>query len=327
MKNSFKIFVIAVMVSLLSPRMTAQVKVSARLDSLQMVMGRLNTLNIEVVEPNSSKGVFPQFSNPAEPGGSVGVCGDSVEIRTAYTADTVDVGNGRRKINFKYPVQAFDSGYFRLPEILYVSGNDTARSGSVALQVVPVKVAETDSISDYATYAEPAGSQFFDFVPDWLADFWWLILIVLLSLVAFLFVILRKKKKIPSIVKPKPEPHPYDVAVKALEKLREKKLWEQGLEKQYYTELTDIIRIYLSKRFHINAMEMTSKQIMQTLAADKELKEKRGYVRQILDMADFVKFAKVRPLPQDNVASWERAMDFVKETRPEPAAEEKGGKS
>ena len=50
-------------------------------------------------------------------------------------------------------------------------------------------------------------------------------------------------------------------------------------------------------------MEMTSRQILAGLYKNEELKDKRHYFRQILDMADFVKFAKVRPLPADNIAS------------------------
>ena len=126
------------------------------------------------------------------------------------------------------------------------------------------------------------------------------------------------------IIPPKPEPSPYETAMSALASLKEKKLWEQGMEKEYFTELTEILRVYLNRRFGINAMEMTSRQIMASLASNKDIKEKRSYVRQILDMADFVKFAKVRPLPADNIASYDNAVKFVEETKPvEPTEEEK----
>ena len=109
---------------------------------------------------------------------------------------------------------------------------------------------------------------------------------------------------------------PHEAALAALSKLKEKKLWERGMEKEYFTELTEILRIYLDKRFGINAMEMTSRQIMQTLGANREVSDKRQMVRQILDMADFVKFAKVRPLPADNVAAFDNAVKFVEATAP-----------
>ncbi|MDE5633555.1 MAG: hypothetical protein K2I51_02675, partial [Muribaculaceae bacterium] len=45
------------------------------------------------------------------------------------------------------------------------------------------------------------------------------------------------------------------------------------------------------------------------------------YMRNILQIADFVKFAKVRPLPDANVRAFNEALQFVEETRPAPEAE------
>ncbi len=94
------------------------------------------------------------------------------------------------------------------------------------------------------------------------------------------------------------------------------------MEKEYFTELTDVLRVYLFGRFGINAMEMTSRQILGALKNNKETRDKRDYIRQILNMADFVKFAKVRPLPDDNIASFENALKFVEETKPLPPADD-----
>lgn len=114
---------------------------------------------------------------------------------------------------------------------------------------------------------------------------------------------------------------PYELAMHRLGQLRERRLAESGHEKEYYTELTDILRQYLEGRFGINAMEMTSREIMDRLY-DSDVKDKRDYVRQILHVADFVKFAKVRPLPADNIAAFDNAVRFVEETKPVPVAEE-----
>lgn len=134
---------------------------------------------------------------------------------------------------------------------------------------------------------------------------------------------LRRYKKEGTVLKKKPEPTPYETAMRELKELKAKNLWEQGLEKEYFTRLTDILRIYLDRRFGINAMEMTSREIMDRLY-ESDVKDKRDYVRQILSVADFVKFAKVRPLPADNIAAYENAVKFVEETKPEPVAEENG---
>lgn len=88
------------------------------------------------------------------------------------------------------------------------------------------------------------------------------------------------------------------------------------MEKEYFTELTDILREYLFARFGINAMEMTTRQIMDKIY-ESDLRDKRDYVKQILNVADFVKFAKVRPLPADSIAAYDNAEKFIEETIPQ----------
>lgn len=296
----------------------SSVTVKASLDSVNLEMGRMTTLHLEVSQPKGVKGQFPLLSKINEMG-IIPICGDSVELRSPSKIDTVDNGN---LLNIKYdvPVQAFDSGYYKLPEFVYVSGNDSVKSNSVGLKVYPVNVTADTPIKPYAGIAEPEGANIFDAVPSWMTDLWWLWIIVVLAIFAFIYTF-RKYRKDGYIIPKKPEPTPYEVATMSLRDLKAKKLWEQGLEKEYFTELTDILREYLYRRFGINAMEMTSRQILASLKANKELKDKRQYFRQILGMADFVKFAKVRPLPDDNVAAFDNAVKFVEETKPVPVEE------
>lgn len=293
--------------------------VKAHLDSTTMMMGRIGTLQLVVEESKSTSGHFPLFRKYLEQG-YASVCGDSVEMRMPVPVDTVDLGTQRRLL-FAVPVQSFDSGAYVLPPFEYVVGNDTARSNTVALKVVPVKVSADDQISDYAGTADPEDPSFWDWVPDWLLDFWWIIIIALLAIVAFIYA-MRRYRKQGSLLPRKPEPTPYEEASKALRELKQKGLWEQGMEKEYFTELTEILRRYLYRRFGINALEMTSREILHSLSQNPETKDKRPYFRQILDMADFVKFAKVRPLPDDNIASYDNAVRFVEETKPVPVADD-----
>ncbi|MDE6445014.1 MAG: cell wall anchor protein, partial [Muribaculaceae bacterium] len=234
--------------------------------------------------------------------------------------DTVELGSGRIQLNYEVPVQAFDSGTYRLPEFVYVSQSDSARSNALTLNVIPVKATAEDPIAGFARVAEPENPSVFDNVPDWIADYWWLILIVLLAAAASWWAFKRYKKE-GTVLRKKPEPTPYETAIRKLKELKAKNLWEQGREKEYFTDLTDILRVYLDRRFGINAMEMTSREIMDHLY-NSDVKDKRDYVRQILSVADFVKFAKVRPLPADSIAAYENAVKFVEETKPEPVAEE-----
>ncbi|MDE6511199.1 MAG: hypothetical protein K2L00_03785, partial [Muribaculaceae bacterium] len=170
-------------------------------------------------------------------------------------------------------------------------------------------------ISDFRDISDPSDRSFWDWMPDWLYDLWWMWLLLMAAIAAAIYFGSKYRKTGKFITLPeKPQPKPWTIALERLENLKAKNLWENGMEKEYFTQLTDILRDYLYARFGINAMEMTSRQIMQTLAGQADVKEKRGYVRKILDVADFVKFAKVRPLPADNVEAYDNAVYFVKET-------------
>lgn len=294
---------------------------TAKLDSVQILMGKMTLLRLQVVQDKSVRGDF-SFLRGAPADGVVAVCGDSVELRTSVQRDTTDLGSGRIQIDYVVPVQAFDSGLYQLPQLDYVYGKDTVFANSVALKVVPVAVNADAEISGYADVMGPADSSIFDFLPDFVVDYWVLILIILLVIAATVWLVIRYRRK-GAILPRKPEPSPFVVAMRRLTQLKERKLWEQGLEREYFTELTDILRSYLDRRFGINAMEMTTRQIIDKLSADQRIKDKKEYMRQVLDMADFVKFAAMRPLPTDNVKSYENAVRFVEETKPTPEEEEK----
>ena len=310
-----KTFIISLLCSLAAvSAQGAPTMLSARLDSATMLMGTLNTLHLEVVQDKGVKGNFPIFRNIGERG-YVGLLNDTVELRSDIKVDTTEIGSGRIQINYQVPVQVFDSGYYRLPEFIFVDGRDSVRSSRLVLTVRPVKVSADDPISPLTDPSEPEDPSIFDALPDWLVYYWWIILVVAL-LAAGGWWLWRRYRKIGSILPPKPEPPAHEVALRRLQRLKARKLWQSGQEKEFYTILTDILREYLDRRFGIKAMEMTSSQIMDTLSDDSSLRESRQMMRQILDMADFVKFAMVRPLPDDNVKAFDNAVSFVESTRP-----------
>lgn len=291
----------------------AEVSVVASLDSASIMMGRIDTLRLIVDRNASQQGAFPILSK-IPPKGIITLIGDTIEVH-APIVDTVAHKGDRITERFRVPIQVFDSGAYVIPPFVYLTSTDSAASNSVELEVRPVKVGENDAISDFTDITEPSDKSFWDWMPDWLYELWWLWILCIIAICAALWLARKYRRNGKFITLPeKPQPKPWTLALERLEKLKAKNLWENGMEKEYFTELTDILRDYLSKRFGINAMEMTSRQIMQTLASQTDIKEKRSYVRKILDVADFVKFAKVRPLPADNVEAYENAVNFVKET-------------
>lgn len=246
---------------------------------------------------------------------------EGVDI-VSVSSDTLPDTPGKRVVDYDFLVQPFDPGMVTLPPFGAVAGTstDTAFSGIVTLKVLPVDVDSLETINPLAAVAEPR-TRWYDYVPGWTP--WVLLILALGALAAAVIIYLRKRKVTVIERRQKPIP-PYELAMSRLNALAEQKLAESGHEKAYYTELVDILRQYLQGRFGINAMEMTSPQIVKALRANAETRMSAEEMKPVLEIADFVKFAKVRPLPDDNTRAFRRAFDFVENTKPapEPAPEE-----
>ena len=285
----------------------AVTSIKASVDSTQMEMGHQMAVKLNIVQPRNAGTALMVDKNafPAE-----------VEIIDWVDGDTTDIGNGLEETKRALVVQSFDSGVYAIPPFLLVNGPDTVRSNGLSIKVNPVDVSE---MTDINPIADVAGfeSKWYDLLPDWITDYWlWIVLgIVIIAGGICAYLILSNKVNV-NIMPQKKRLPPDQIAFNRLNALKEAQLWEKGQEKEYYTRLIDILRDYLQERFGINAMEMTSSQILKALSANEETRMSNKYMQRVVEIADYVKFAKVRPLPDDNVRSFQNAMQFVEETRP-----------
>jgi hypothetical protein len=196
--------------------------------------------------------------------------------------------------------------------IPYVVNGDTAFCNQLTLKVLPVNVSQMKDINDI----KPVEDVPFNLL-DWLPDYWWAWLLGLLLIGAGIWAYRKYYKKGINPLKPsKKRLPPYEEAMINLQNLKSAQLWQQGQEKEYFTGLTDILRVYIDRRFHINAVEMTSSQIIDTLKKNEETKAVNEQLEMILEIADIVKFANARPLADDNEVAYQRAVNFVEATRP-----------
>lgn len=292
----------------------ADIVVKASLDSAQLEMGRKTALHVEVfgtINANDTSATEVSLLIPDS-------LRQSIEVSAVGPATVNDLGNGRTQILRDIIIQGFDSGVYTLPPVLYHSGDSAFPSNQCVLKVYPTPVDSLKTINDYAGVVNPR-RELLDYLPDWFVRYGWWILLILLIVGAAVYVYIRKLrgKPIVKIAKAKPE-EPDVLAMRRLVELRDEQLCQRGEEKQYYTRLTDILRTYLHDRFGINAMEMTSTQIRHALRSNDTTRMSTDLMSRILEMADFVKFAKVRPLPDDNVAAMNQAVKFVDDTRPVP---------
>ncbi|MCM1320359.1 MAG: hypothetical protein NC217_08280 [Muribaculaceae bacterium] len=291
--------------------------ITATLDSTVMLMGNVTRLNIKVEKPSDVKGHFPLFNdNTSAP--YVTLLNDTVELSKAFTSDTTSLPQGLQRVIYHIPVQVFDSGEYKIPGLKYVMGSDTLTSNQVDLKIVPVKnVTKDDPISDYTDVVDPEGGSWLDKVPESLIVYWWAYLLGLIILIAIVLLIIywykhraRKSKNL------KPELPPYEEAVRSLNILKDKQLWQHGKNELYFVELTDILRRYLSRRFDISAPEMTTTQFLDEASRNPKLASHNAELKRLLELADFIKFAKGQSLPAENEEAFNIVRRFADETRP-----------
>lgn len=255
---------------------------------------------------------FPEFRN--EPG-------SEFEILSQSEIDTVRLDNRRETLTREYRFAVFAPGEYNLGKInlLYIDKNitDTIQSAdSVYFRVKPILInPEEDKIF---TVKPPVKMPvtFAEILPYLL---WTLLGLVIIA--AAIYVIIRWKKN-KSLLPQKPKLPPHVVAINELERIREKNLWQSGKVKQYYTEITDVVRQYLNERYNVNAMEMTTDEILDVMQYLINRKSK-GYemLGEILKLSDLVKFAKWNPTTGENQITYDNAYYFVESTKQIPEQE------
>lgn len=321
--NRRSIFVLLVVFAAASfmvaaPRKTASgISVSAAVDSVTLLMGDRTHVRVNIEMPEASTRDARIVDFPIIPAGSDYIPWNGVDLIAVDSVSTIE--DGTRRIAYDFTVQAFDPGTVTIPPfaVLGDAGADTAFSNVLTIKVNPVDVDSLETINPMESIVSP-NTKWYDYIPNWLL--WVLLALVIIAagVMAVVFVMSRKKQA--EIIRQAPIP-PYDLAMSRLHTLRSRNLAESGHEKEYYTELVDILRQYLDGRFDINAMEMTSTQIVRALRSNPLTRMSADQIKAVLAIADFVKFAKVRPLPDDNVKAYTRAIDFVEQTKPEPEPE------
>jgi hypothetical protein len=212
---------------------------------------------------------------------------------------------------------------YRLPgdaEIpaLQVSYQESDKIQTLATERIPVKIVTslTPDVTDIHDIKEPVDLM----VPRDLRLLAWLLLALLAALAAYL--IYRKLRKEPGLVEAPivapPLPAPDVEAEAALRRLVEKGLLEKGELAAFYTELAEIVKRYVGRRFEIPYLERTTSEMLSDLRPKKLATGTTSELRGILDASDLVKFAKYLPEPAHAEGTMALARSWIQKTRPSP---------
>jgi hypothetical protein len=209
----------------------------------------------------------------------------------------------------------WDRGDLSFPSlpVTYVKDNETLKANSNALKIhigrvksVEQNPKEPPDIRDLKAMMPS------DFPPALMAA-----IAVALALVGWLLYRLVAWIRRPKPVKVVPKLHPFEQAQQDLAQLANQKRWEQGEFEAYYDELTLVLRQYLGWRFGVPLLESTTSEILELLKDHKELAyDSWREMKLVLEQADLVKFAALRPVGDIPLKNLEKVKELVLQNPP-----------
>ena len=214
-----------------------QTLIDVKVDTADILVGEQTTLHVTVTTDPNRRIIIPLPSDTLMTG---------VEVISVSDADST-VADGRLVIRRDILVTSFDSSLYLLPPFIAIDGADTIASNQVALKVstVPVDVDNPEKFYDIKDVWQP---------PFVLADYYPWIFGVLTAL--FLICVIgylvqryrRHRSEVP--VKPaEPELPPYETAIRELDSIKDQKLWQQGLNKEYYTQVLNTNTLHNNHKY------------------------------------------------------------------------------
>ena len=286
------------------------VTIDASIDSLQRFIGEQAKIKLEVSCGASQKLQLPIFTDTLVNG---------VEIIEVAKADTQYLNRKERMlVTQEYIVTSFDSAVYYLPPFEVLVDGKPYQSQSLALMVYPMEI---DSENPEAIFPPKDIMQIPIVWKDFKGIVWeFLLLALLIVVVIYLIIRYRDNKPIIRKVKVEPKLPPHQQAMLEIERIKDEKSWQKGDPKVYYTELTNVIRVYIHERYGFNAMEKTSAEIIDFLQDNETAIED---LKLLFSTADLVKFAKYAPLMNENDMNLTSVVDFINQTKVEIDPNEK----
>ncbi len=293
----------AVILLLLSSGAAAQdIRVTARADSARILIGDWLTVHLEAEHRSDATVTWPSFRDSL-PGFEV----------VRRTDPVVRRDNDRVLESSTLILTAFDAGELVIPPIQFqytVQGDTAERSAETLPIPVTVRGVAVDTSKDIRDIKPPMALSITlgELLPYIIG------LAALGAVVWLVYYIMKKRKAGESIFPEEPLRPANEIALEALRALEGERLWQRGKVKEYHSEITDILRRYIERRFGILAMESTTDEILISGPVGGLPGGARETLTTVLVRADLVKFAKFQPAPAENEASLPLAVSFVEST-------------
>ncbi len=296
------VFVLGIAGSLVAAVET--ISIDSQVDKSKITIGDLVTYSIVVKFSNDIQVTMPELAE------NLGM----FEIRDYKVHDPV-VQNNLTTQEIDYIISTFDIGEFEIPPLTfyYSVPEDTLahelKTKKLKIVVESMKPSEAGDIRDVKTPLELPRN--FTKIILWGSG-----ILAVLLLAAGLFIWYRKrsgKDLLPQKTEPPGPAH--EVALEALRKLKASDLLAEGKIKEYYVEISEIIRHYIEGRYFITALELTTYELMLNLKTAQSDEQEMALMQDFLNRCDLVKFARYIPTNDENAAILDRAFEIVEHTK------------
>ena len=286
-----------------------QVEVDGKVESTDVQVGKPFTLDLSLKVPY---GLFVEWNDFA-----IDTLSEQLDIIKRGEVERSADADSNVIVKQQLTLMAFDTGQIQVPSVGLTYARSFDDPERLKAYTDPIRLYSTtmtvDTTQAYKPIVEPIAApiKFKEVFP-------WILGALVLVLIAFgvWYWLKHRKPKVDvdgNIVRGPVIP-PYDKAVGDLENLRQQKLWQSGKVKEYFSSLTDIAREYIEGQFGVNAVEMTTDDILEEVKPLHFSPETYNKLKETMEVADLVKFAKYSAANLESENAMNSMTDFVNES-------------
>ena len=285
------------------------VEVQGKVENTDVQVGKPFTLDLSLKVPY---GWFVEWNDFA-----IDTLSEQLDIIKRSEVERTADADSNVIVKQQLTLMTFDTGEVQVPSVGLTYARSFDDPNRLMAYTDPINLYSTtitvDTTMAYKPIVEPLAApiQMREVYP-------WLLGALLLVLIGLGIWLLLKRRKVRvdengNIVRGPVIP-PYDNAVTDLENLRQQKLWQSGKVKEYFSSLTDIAREYIEGQFGVNAVEMTTDDILEDIKPLRFSKETYDKLKETMEVADLVKFAKYSAANLESENAMNRMTEFVNES-------------
>jgi len=284
-----------------------QISVQASVDKDSIAIGDVITYDVTITHPPEMLVEPPQLGAHLGP----------FEIRDRHALPQRRLEGGQLESQFRYLISIFETGQQIIPSVKMSTIDSAGQSTALTSQeiAIVVKSLHPDEAGDIKDIKPPV------ILPGSRALLYWLLGSLLFFAVgAAGFLYLRRKRARLSLetIEYQGPPRPaHQIALEELDRIASLRLIQRGLIKEFYTEISEVIKRYISRRYQMKTMELTTGELMAAMELAAVPGEHIGAYQPFFQEGDLVKFAKHIPSRESVDGALDGARHLVHFTREE----------